>query len=852
MAEVVERSGAAESGAGFAAALRRFRVAAGLTQEALAERAGVSARAVSDLERDSGRTPRAATVTLLATALGLSDADTHVLRAAARGHEAESKPNGPHTLRTELPRFLTPLIGRSAEIDVVAHLLNTPGRQLVTLTGPGGVGKTRVAVATADRLGDAMFVDLASVREPGLVLPAIAQRLGADDASRLVAVLRSAPRLLVLDNLEQVVAVGEGLVELLQGCPQVRILATSRIPFRVRGEHEFRLAPLKTPAPDDDPATAAAYQLFCDRADAVGAGPVAGEEAAVAAITRRLGGLPLALELAAARLGVLGPDELLAQLDRTLAVLVDGPVDLPDRQRTMRATVAWSEALLSEAGQVAFRRMAVCAGGGSLTDLAAVCASSPDAIAEVVRANLASAERSGGTRWITMLEPVREYAWDQLVAADDVADTARRLVEVVVDTWSSAGTNTGRNDLANLRTAITWALESGESDRAHELLAASVEGLLRLGALEEGHRFATTIHALPPAGDPMVAALSALGALRLAVAMWDTPTAAQLGDRAVELADATGDQLLAARAIIARGWQHRNNNEYAVAAADFTVALDRVAAYGSGASDPAADRVRLTALHGLTYVTLFLGDFAQGRRINDEAGELAERLADEHARAQHLMMRAWLDSHAGRFRQAADVGAQAVDVFRRLGDRVKLAEALRTHGDCLSYMPDTLIRARDMLEESRLIYLERGEESIAGQVEAQSAYCYWQLGERAEARRRINGGLEHGRRFGDLWAVAMCTTLLGHFELVDGDREVARVLLHEGADAFTVIGNPLYVRWSHEGLAALAMADGDLATARDQLVIADRLRDELPSRTGPIDAGLMARTRSALETPRGR
>ena len=140
-------------------------------------------------------------------------------------------------------------------------------------------------------------------------------------------------------------------------------------------------------------------------------------------------------------------------------------------------------------------------------------------------------------------------------------------------------------------------------------------------------------------------------------------------------------------------------------------------------------------------------------------------------------------------------------------------------------------------------FAARGEESLAGQVESQLAYVYWNLGDRAHARDLIGRGLDHGRRFGDLWAIAMCTTLLGHFELVDGDVEYARALLNEGADAFAKIGNPLYVRWNHEGLAALAVLDGDPDRARAHLETADRIRDELPSRIGPIDAELLRRTR---------
>jgi predicted ATPase/transcriptional regulator with XRE-family HTH domain len=418
--------------------VRHHRTAAALSQEALAERAGLSVRAISDLERGVHRAPRLETVRLVADALGLHEADRADLLAAARPHARAPVHAGRGGRRAVLPLSPTPLIGRETERAVLAGLFMQDDVRLLTLTGPGGTGKTRLALAVASdaqgRYPDGVyFVDLSPLSDHGLVIPTIATAVGVHQITgeslleTLGQFLQHSQLMLVLDNFEHLLGAAPIVADLMTHCADITMLVTSRAPLRVRAEHEYPVLPLGLPPHQPPPSRellsqSEAVRLFADRARAVEPNFTLNNEnvSAIAEICYRLDGLPLAIELAAARIRMLPPSTLLARLERRLPLLDSGARDAPLRQRTLRDTIEWSYDLLDATAQLMLQRLAVFVGGCTLEAAEAVgqhpsTHASFTALEQLVEQNLVRHEAGvDGEPRYRMLETIREFAMEQL------------------------------------------------------------------------------------------------------------------------------------------------------------------------------------------------------------------------------------------------------------------------------------------------------------------------------------------------------------------------------------------------------------------------------------------------------
>jgi predicted ATPase/transcriptional regulator with XRE-family HTH domain len=582
--------------ASFGEHLRRLRSAASLSQGELAERAGVSVRGISDLERGARQAPRLETVRLLADALGLSDHDREALLAAARP-QIVRKPSSARELGTplSLPTPLTRLIGRTTEVAALQTLFADEERRLVTVTGVGGTGKTRLAIAVAAGLvasypDGVHFVDLSPLTDPDQVVPSIAVALGVHEVAgqslreSLAGFLAGKRVLLVLDSCEQVLAATQGMAVLLAGSPDLAILATSREPLHIRGERVFPLLPLPLPPeqllPLGDLAQVPAIALFLERAGGVQPDFALTEHnaAAIAAICRRLDGLPLAIELAAVRVNVLPPAALLARLEHRLTLLAGGR-DLPARQRTMRDVIAWSYDLLSPDAQGLFRRLAVFTGGFALDAAEAVV--DPDMSISILDGIVALVEQSllrqvpgvaDEPRYL-MLETVREFGLERLGIASEADDARQRHAEhflrlaaaflfgspILMNVESLARIIA---DQDNIRLALAWFDERGESEA---LLRLSVmldalwfaRGLYSEGLQWAERALARSRQAATPARIQVLD-----GAAMLAILQGDYARAETFLNESLELARELGDPFLVGEALAYTGYLAYRQGDY--------------------------------------------------------------------------------------------------------------------------------------------------------------------------------------------------------------------------------------------------------------------------------------------------
>jgi predicted ATPase len=570
--------------------------------------------------------------------------------AAARPAAAAAALPGPPGPRP-LPVDATSLVGREEAIEEVAGLVGLPGVRLVTLTGLGGIGKTRLAVAVGERLADRFgagtaFVPLAAVTDPGLVLASVARAVGAELAGAgspleaLVEYFGDDRWLLILDNLEQVVDAARDLDALLARCPGVVILATSRTALGLRAEREYPVPPLPLPA---DPATvpvaelavSPAVALFVDRARAVRPGftLTAGNAAAVAEICRRLEGLPLAIELAAARTRLLDPDALLGRLARSLDALGTGAVDLPERQRTLRATVEWSVGLLEDAERSLLETAAVFVDGWTIDAAAQVAGLDEDRALDLTEAlarhSLIYLDPAGDGPRPRMLETIRAFVAERLAARPDAAEVERRhagyyraLAGQAERPLRSADHGEWLERLeaeeGNLAAAVRWHLGHDTGPLPHLFRVLWLFWFLR-DHLGEARSWAGQL--LPTAGSFDLQA-------RVELAWTAAATAAEVGDDEAALAarellapllDGIGDPYLRAVSQLVMAWTSGIAGDFDGALQEALVSLEQL----RGQDEPFWTALAVYTA-GLVEVTI--GRYDEALRHLTEMRDLAERL----------------------------------------------------------------------------------------------------------------------------------------------------------------------------------------------------------------------------------
>ncbi len=751
--------------------LRSLRSAALISQETLAERSGLSARTVSDIETGSARTPRLITIMLLAEALGLSEPDRERLKDAARRPPARSAGTG--AIERGLGQAGV-LVGRDRDAEQVGALLLRDDVALVTLVGPAGVGKTSLAIRVAiDNAGafehGVTVTELAPITEPSQVPAAVARALGIRESGdtpageAVAAYVRERAMLLVLENLEHLTPAAAWIGALLAQSPRLTILATSREPIRLKAERVFGVRPLDA---------ASSVKLFVERARMVKPefSIDASNSGAVDTIVGHLDGLPLAIELAAPRLQLLPPKALAARLERRLPLLGDGATDRPQRQQTMHGAIAWSYDLLSESEQRLFRRLGVLHGGGTL-EAASAMAGIDDrddrsilfALAPLVEKNMLwLAEDAEAEPRVSMLGMLREFAHERLVESGELADAQRRHAEYVVQFTAGAERHL---------TSSSQARRLAHLERDHANIAAALEWAATNGRAEMGFRLVSEL------------------------------------------------------------WRFWWLNGYL---SEGVAWIRRFVALRAPAPAAVPDVLYGKVLRGHVVLLSALGSFDEARGTCEEAISLQRRLGDESGLAASLTSLGVIDQFGGQFDRSEEAHAESLAIRRRIGDESGVATSL-SNLSSVAYGKNDLARAATFGEESLAIYRRLGHESGLAHALTKIGLVAAAEGKYGRAEELFSECLRMQRTVGNTGSMVYSLVNLGAVAHKRGQHELAMARYHEALDLLERVPNKAALAKALEDIAATTAALGDPAKGARLLGAADAIRRTIRSPLFPSE-----------------